>query len=428
MIMSLRTKHLGIGLVLIISSSAWGEVPGTIHHQGVVMVNGARFTGEGAFRFALLDSETQMYRWVNDGSAVTAPTEPTNPVRLTVLNGVYSLALGDVSLTNMIALPPGLFVDQPSLSLRVWFDDQNGHAIHRLTPDHRITAAPYSAQSGNADTFGGPLGVGMIVPFYHPALAANPDAPVYDLIPRNWVLCDGAVLNASHPRQYSQDEVNPAFWDQPVPDLRARMARGTDTAEAVGAVAGADSFNLPAHDHQMPHTHAMAHNHNMAHVHDMNHTHSMVHTHTMPHTHTYPHTHTLPTNTGSVANSGTDPGGHLYLVRDDNSGWNTGDHLSVAGGSSTGEGQHRHSLGGITGDPSVSGTLGPSLPSTGGSSTSNTGANSIANTGPSSAANTGAANPATTADASTSVTTQNGAATVPTVPRYVAVHYIIRIK
>ncbi|NOT01052.1 MAG: hypothetical protein HOP29_10530 [Phycisphaerales bacterium] len=404
--------------------------PGTLHHQGAVTVSGERFTGSGAFRFALLDTSTQTYLWANDGSAVSDPDSPTNAVNLPVVNGVYSVLLGDATLSNMTEIPAGLFEAHRTVALRVWFDDMVGHGVHRLMPDLPMAAAPYAQQSSNADTFAGPLGVGMIIPFYHPALAADVNADPYDFLPRNWVLCDGRMIDESHPRGLHQDEVDSAFWKNTVPDLRTRVARGADAAESIGAVAGADAFNIEAHDHGMAHNHGMAHTHNMAHDHDMTHAHSMAHVHTMAHTHTLNnHTHALPTNTGSVATSGTDPGGHLYLVRDgDAAGWNSGDHLSVADGSSAEEGQHRHSLGGSTFGPSVSGTLGPSLPDTGASNQANTGAASTSNTGASSAANTGSSSTTDTTPASTSTTTVNGAAVVPTVPSYVAVHYIIRIK
>jgi hypothetical protein len=54
----------------------------------------------------------------------------------------------------------------------------------------------------------------------------------------------------------------------------------------------------------------------------------------------------LPASTGSCYRGGTDPGAHSYDARDDNQGWGTGVHLRVDDGSSTEEGQHRHSLGG----------------------------------------------------------------------------------
>ncbi len=76
------------------------------------------------------------------------------------------------------------------------------------------------------------------------------------------------------------------------------------------------------------------------------------------------HSHSLPANTGANYFGGDDPGAILYYARDDNkhdgSYWSYDVHLAVDAGSSTEEGQHRHSLGGLTyeiGDHSHSVTI-----------------------------------------------------------------------
>ncbi|NOT01051.1 MAG: hypothetical protein HOP29_10525 [Phycisphaerales bacterium] len=136
-------------MLLVPVASAGG--PGTLHHQGAVTVNGNRFTGDGAFRFALVDPATNNYFWVNDGGAIAHPDAPVNAVTLTVLNGVYDVALGDDSLTNMTPIPGGIFNENGNLALRVWFDDLDGGGLHRLLPDLPLSTAPYSGVADSAE-------------------------------------------------------------------------------------------------------------------------------------------------------------------------------------------------------------------------------------------------------------------------------------
>lgn len=71
--------------------------------------------------------------WVNNG---TLTADPVNAVSLPVVNGLYSLMLGDTALTNMAAIPPAVFAKQ-DVRLRVWFNSQ------QLTPDQRLAPNGY---------------------------------------------------------------------------------------------------------------------------------------------------------------------------------------------------------------------------------------------------------------------------------------------
>ena len=78
--------------------------------------------------------------WSNDG---TPSGEPSNPVTVTVNNGLFTVALGDTTISNMTAVPAALFT-QPNLQLQIWFNDGvNGFAA--LNPVQNLTAAPYAA-------------------------------------------------------------------------------------------------------------------------------------------------------------------------------------------------------------------------------------------------------------------------------------------
>jgi len=80
--------------------------------------------------------------WSNDGSSVAA-SEPTLAVTLTVTKGLYSVLLGDATLSNMAAIPAAAFAN-PDVRLRVWFDD-GATGSQLLTPDQRLAPTAYLA-------------------------------------------------------------------------------------------------------------------------------------------------------------------------------------------------------------------------------------------------------------------------------------------
>ena len=177
-------------------------------------------------------------------------------------------------------------------------------------------------------------------------------------LPANWKVCDGSVVN--DPASSLNGIV--------LPDLRGRFARGETDINRDIPVAGAltgGTDNLPGHSHTA--TSSGSHSHSVN-----------------------SHSHGLPASTGSVSNSGSNPGGHSYLNRDDNQGWNrSGTHIVIGGGASSQEGQHRHDLGGST------------VSSSPGTNTTGSHSHTISSVG----------------------STTNG-----NIPRYVALHFIIRIK
>lgn len=111
---------------------------------------------------------------------------------------------------------------------------------------------------------------------------------------------------------------------------------------------------------------------------NLQHLHSQtVHAHAHTHTHEYylvvNHTHLVSGLTGSVSNSGSNPGGHAYYSRDNVNGWINSAFLTCGGGAN--EGQHYHDLLTVTG-----GTADISS-QTGGASTTNTSNSAAVNTG-----------------------------------------------
>src|SRR5687767_8830333 len=131
-------------LLLLAVAVLHAQVPQLVNYQGRVAVNGVNFDGSGQFKFALVDAAGTTSYWSNDGSS-TAGSEPAAVVTLTVREGLYSVLLGDTTLSNMAAIPSGAVSDN-EVFVRVWFNDgTNGSQL--LTPDQRIaTPAPVNAR------------------------------------------------------------------------------------------------------------------------------------------------------------------------------------------------------------------------------------------------------------------------------------------
>ena len=133
-------------LVLLLASSGSAQVPQLINYQGRVVSGGTNFNGAGLFKFALVNSNGIPTYWSNNGTSVNG-SEPSAAVSLPVVNGLYSVLLGDASLANMTVIPATVF-NNPDVRLRVWFN--NGvTGSQLLTPDQRIAAVGYAMMSAN---------------------------------------------------------------------------------------------------------------------------------------------------------------------------------------------------------------------------------------------------------------------------------------
>jgi hypothetical protein len=109
-----------------------------LSHHGHVTVNGTPFSGEGKFKFALVDAGGTSILWSHENNSSTTPT---SEISIAVENGFYSVNLGDAS---MAPLPADLFYGNSKLKLRVWFNDGNGNGSFPLSPDQTLSAAPYA--------------------------------------------------------------------------------------------------------------------------------------------------------------------------------------------------------------------------------------------------------------------------------------------
>ncbi|HCN30066.1 MAG TPA: hypothetical protein DIT64_15270 [Verrucomicrobiales bacterium] len=141
-----NTHHLPLPLcllILVILHSSLGllhsQVPQLVSYQGRVAIGTVNFEGTGQFRFALVNAAGTTVYWGNAADTTPADGIPDSAVSLAVTKGLYSVLLGDTSLTNMAAIPASVWTNA-DVRLRVWFNDGvNGNQL--LTPDQRL--APY---------------------------------------------------------------------------------------------------------------------------------------------------------------------------------------------------------------------------------------------------------------------------------------------
>jgi hypothetical protein len=135
---------------------AQGGAPAVVSYQGEVRVGVDPYTGNGYFKFVVVNAAGNAAYWSNDGTSAGG-NEPTSAVQLAVSDGLFSVLLGDTTLGGMTqALTAGVF-SQPNRYLRVWFSSDNV-TFSRLTPDTRISAVPYALQAqeaADADTVDG---------------------------------------------------------------------------------------------------------------------------------------------------------------------------------------------------------------------------------------------------------------------------------
>jgi len=85
--------------------------------------------------------------WSNDGTSVNG-SEPATKVTVAVTNGLFTVVLGDTTISNMAAIPVSAF-NQPNLELQIWFSDGT-HGFAALNPPQPLTPTPYAVYATTA--------------------------------------------------------------------------------------------------------------------------------------------------------------------------------------------------------------------------------------------------------------------------------------
>jgi hypothetical protein len=139
-------------LLLVAATALHAQVPNLINYQGRVAVGGVNYAGPtGQFKFALVNTAGSISYWSNDGTSQLGGP-PFASITLPVTNGLYSVLLGDTTVTNMTAIPYNVF-GNTDVRLRVWFNDGT-HGFQLLTPDQRIGAVGYAMTAAGVQSGG----------------------------------------------------------------------------------------------------------------------------------------------------------------------------------------------------------------------------------------------------------------------------------
>ena len=131
-----------LGLFAALTASA--QVPQLINYQGRITVGGTNYDATGSFKFALVNSAGTVNYWANDG---TASDQPATGVALAVSKGLYSVLLGDTTVSGMTTAIGSTVFNNADVYLRVWFNDGTGY--QQLAPDQRIAAVGYALNAAS---------------------------------------------------------------------------------------------------------------------------------------------------------------------------------------------------------------------------------------------------------------------------------------
>jgi len=145
-IMMIRSTAVSLAVAAGAISTSFAQVPQVIHYQGKIQSGSTNFSGSGRFKFSLVDKNGTTTFWSHDGTG-NAGGEPAGQVEVPVLNGLYSVALGDTALPGMSAIPYSVF-GNTGVGLRVWFND-GIHGFQQLSPDQTVSAVGYAMMAAN---------------------------------------------------------------------------------------------------------------------------------------------------------------------------------------------------------------------------------------------------------------------------------------
>jgi len=130
-------------------SPGWllAQVPQLLNYQGRVTVGGTNFDGVAQFKFALVNPAGTINHWSNDGRATG---QPNLAVPVPVAQGLYSVLLGDPSVSGMSVPIPATVFTNADVRLRVWFND-GAAGFQQLVPDQRVAPVGYALVAASLD-------------------------------------------------------------------------------------------------------------------------------------------------------------------------------------------------------------------------------------------------------------------------------------
>jgi len=164
--------------LLTFLSSLFSSVPSILNYAGQVSVDGQVFTGNGQFKFALVDGDGNVTYWSNDGTSLNG-SEPSTFVTVSVNGGLYSVLLGNSAINGMDPITPTIFQQHLDTKLRIWFND-GAHGFQLLTPDRPFASVPYAMSAGSAFLGDGSVNSTKMDPnlirYFIPEISTNPSS------------------------------------------------------------------------------------------------------------------------------------------------------------------------------------------------------------------------------------------------------------
>ena len=129
--------------LILLTTGFLHAAPEILSYSGKMSVSGQPYNGTAELKIALVNRSGTFSYWTNDGN-FTTPQEPAQAVSVNVANGIYTVRLGDSTISNMQALPGSVFKDHNDAHLRIWIRLGSTGNFDLLSPDQTISSAPYS--------------------------------------------------------------------------------------------------------------------------------------------------------------------------------------------------------------------------------------------------------------------------------------------
>lgn len=128
---------------------AAAQVPGLLNYQGRLQASGTNYSGICQFKFALVDGTGGTTYWCQGGVSAGGGEPSGAAVPLALSNGLFSVNLGDLTVSNMFnTVPTTVFTNAP-VFLRIWvYDPVRG--AQWLSPDRQVTAVGYAMTAATA--------------------------------------------------------------------------------------------------------------------------------------------------------------------------------------------------------------------------------------------------------------------------------------
>ena len=135
-------------LSVALSLNVFGTAPLLIDYQGMVRLRGRAHDGSGYFKLAISDANG-INLWTHNGTGLSATNAPDGCLTNAVVDGVFSILLGDTSL-GMVTFPEDLFASGDRY-LRLWFATNAVSEYIEMLPSQRMVSTPYALNARTLD-------------------------------------------------------------------------------------------------------------------------------------------------------------------------------------------------------------------------------------------------------------------------------------